>query len=47
MAGVNRRAGDKAKAAEMDQRRMELWRQWSTQLPHNSFVERQLAMRSE
>jgi serine/threonine protein kinase len=47
MAGVYRRAGDTAKASETDQRRMELWRQWDSKLPHNSFVQRQLAARSE
>jgi tetratricopeptide (TPR) repeat protein len=47
MAGVYRRAGDTAKASEMDQRRMELWRQWDAKLPNNSFVQRQLAMRSD
>jgi hypothetical protein len=47
MAGVYRRAGDTAKASETDQRRIELWRQWHSKLPHNSFVQRQLAMRSE
>ena len=47
MAGVYRRAGDTAKASETDQRRMELWRQWDSKLPHNSFVQRQVALRSE
>ncbi|HEX4810180.1 MAG TPA: serine/threonine-protein kinase [Bryobacteraceae bacterium] len=47
MAGVYRRAGDGGKAAGMDQRRLELWRQWDGKLPHNGFVQRQLAMRSE
>jgi tetratricopeptide (TPR) repeat protein/tRNA A-37 threonylcarbamoyl transferase component Bud32 len=47
MAGVYRRAGDTAKAAGMDDRRSELWRQWDNKLQHNGFVQRQLAMRSE
>ncbi|HUB80839.1 MAG TPA: serine/threonine-protein kinase [Bryobacteraceae bacterium] len=47
MAGVYRRAGDAAKAADMDARRVQLWQQWNSKLPHNGFVERQLAMRSE
>jgi tetratricopeptide (TPR) repeat protein/tRNA A-37 threonylcarbamoyl transferase component Bud32 len=47
MAGVYRRAGETAKASEVDQRRTELWRQWDAKLPHNSFVHRQLAVRSE
>jgi tetratricopeptide (TPR) repeat protein/tRNA A-37 threonylcarbamoyl transferase component Bud32 len=47
MAGVYRRAGDAAKATGMDDRRRQLWRQWDNKLPHNGFVQRQLAMRSE
>jgi hypothetical protein len=47
MAGVYRRAGDTAKATGMDDRRCQLWRQWDNKLPHNGFVQRQLAMRSE
>ena len=47
MAGVYRRAGDPTKATLMDERRTELWRRWDGKLPHNSFVQRQLAMRSE
>jgi len=47
MAGVYRRAGDRAKAADMDARRTALWQQWDAKLPHNAFVERQLALRSE
>ena len=47
MAGVYRHAGESAKASEMDQRRIELWRLWDSKLPQNTFVQRQLAMRSE
>ena len=47
MAGVYRRAGDTARASQMDRQRMELWRQWGAKLPHNSFVQRQLALRSQ
>ncbi|HTS25455.1 MAG TPA: protein kinase [Bryobacteraceae bacterium] len=47
MAGVYRRAGNRGKAAGMDEHRLELWRQWDGKLPHNGFVQRQLALRSE
>jgi tetratricopeptide (TPR) repeat protein len=47
MEGIYRRAGDAAKAGEMDARRLELWRHWDAKLPHNSYVQRQLARRSE
>ncbi len=47
MAGVYRRAGDAAKASEMDGRRMELWRHWDQKLPHNVYVMQQLSARSE
>jgi tetratricopeptide (TPR) repeat protein len=43
MAGVYRRANEPAKAAEIDGRRLALWRRWEERLPHNGFVERQLA----
>jgi hypothetical protein len=47
MSGVYRRAGEAAKAAALDQRRMDLWRQWNLKLPRNEFVQRQLTMRSK
>jgi serine/threonine-protein kinase len=42
-AELCRRAGDEARAAGIDTRRRELWRAWSTKLPGNAFVLRQLA----
>jgi tetratricopeptide (TPR) repeat protein len=36
-----RRSGQAEKAAELDTRRMELWRHWDRKLPGNSFVGRQ------
>ena len=47
MAGAYRRAGDRGKAAEMDARRLELWRRWDGKLPQNQYVQRQIALRSE
>src|SRR5262249_19316243 len=47
VAGVYRRAGEVAKAADMDDHRAKLWRQWDAKLPRKTFVQRQLAMRSE
>jgi hypothetical protein len=47
MARVYRRAGDSAKAENMDTRRLDLWRHWDDRLPQNSYVKRQLAVRSE
>jgi serine/threonine-protein kinase len=47
MASAYRRAGDPAKAGEMDALRLQLWRKWDEKLPRNSYVQRQLAMRSE
>ena len=47
MAGVYRRAGDAGKASSMDERRLQLWRQWDVKLPQNAFVQRQLTVRSE
>ncbi len=46
-ASVCRRAGDAAKATSLDGRRQELWRHWDEKLPHNSYVQRQLATLSE
>ena len=45
MSDVYRRAGDAAKAKALDQRRMDLWRQWNLKLPRNEFLQRQLMMR--
>jgi hypothetical protein len=47
MTGVYRRAGEAGKAADMNERRLALWRHWEEKLPNNSFIERQLKMRSE
>jgi hypothetical protein len=47
MADAYRHAGEAAKAAALDQRRMDLWRQWDLKLPGNGFIKRQLTMRSE
>jgi tetratricopeptide (TPR) repeat protein len=47
MADVYRRAGDDSKAAEVDKRRLELWRHWDHKLPNNVYVQRQLSSRSE
>lgn len=47
MAGVYHRAGDAGKAADMDARRLGLWRHWNEKLPHNSYVQGQLTARSE
>ena len=47
MADVYRRAGESVKADEMNERRLKLWRQWDGKLPHNEFVQRQLAQRSD
>jgi tetratricopeptide (TPR) repeat protein len=38
-----RRTGETTKAANMQARRLELWRQWDTKLPKNPFIHRQLA----
>jgi tetratricopeptide (TPR) repeat protein len=43
LANVYRRAGDASRADELDQERRKLWRQWNEKLPHNSFIERQIA----
>jgi serine/threonine protein kinase len=47
MAGVYRRAGDAGKAGEMDAKRLQLWRHWDGKLPNNSYVQRQLSLKSE
>jgi tetratricopeptide (TPR) repeat protein len=36
------RAGNRQEAEEIDERRLDLWRAWDRQLPHNTFVQRQL-----
>jgi hypothetical protein len=36
------RAGNRQEAEEIDARRLDLWRAWDRQLPHNTFVQRQL-----
>jgi hypothetical protein len=43
MAEGYRRAGDSGKASAMDDRRRALWQQWDDKLPHNAFVQAQLA----
>ena len=47
MAAAYRHAGDPGKAAGMDERRLQLWRHWEEKLPHNAYVERQMAVRAE
>jgi tetratricopeptide (TPR) repeat protein/predicted Ser/Thr protein kinase len=42
-----RRSGDPAKAAEMNSRRVELWRHWQIELPNNAFVRSQLNAANE
>jgi tRNA A-37 threonylcarbamoyl transferase component Bud32/tetratricopeptide (TPR) repeat protein len=42
MAALYRRAGDRGKAAAMDNRRVELWEHWQSALPQNAFIRRQL-----
>jgi tRNA A-37 threonylcarbamoyl transferase component Bud32 len=45
MAAVDRQAGHSDLASALDARRVELWRGWERKLPHNSFVQGQLALR--
>jgi len=42
LAALYRRAGDTAKATDMESRRVDLWRRWDSKLPNNPFVRRQL-----
>jgi serine/threonine protein kinase len=42
-SAVYLRAGQPDRASELDARRMDLWRRWDQRLPHNGFVQRQLA----
>ena len=42
MSALYRRSSQREQAAELDARRLELWRQWDRKLPNNSFVRRQL-----
>jgi tetratricopeptide (TPR) repeat protein len=42
LAALYRRAGDIAKATDMESRRLDLWRHWDSKLPNNSFVRRQI-----
>jgi tetratricopeptide (TPR) repeat protein/predicted Ser/Thr protein kinase len=42
VAQVDRRAGDSGRAADLDARRLALWRRWQAKLPGNPFVERQV-----
>jgi tetratricopeptide (TPR) repeat protein len=42
LAALYRRAGNTAKANDMESRRLGLWRRWDSKLPNNSFVLRQL-----
>ena len=42
MGALHRRTGRPDQAAELDARRLELWRHWDRKLPGNSFVRRQL-----
>ena len=43
MAGLNRQLGRIDRAAELEARRLELWRHWDIRLPNNGFVRRQLS----
>ena len=43
MAALARHAGRAQIASSADQRRLDLWHQWDQKLPHNPFVQRQLA----
>jgi len=42
MSGLHRRTSQPEQAAELDARRLELWRHWDRKLPDNSFVRRQI-----
>jgi len=42
LAALYRRSGEADKANGMQQKRLELWRQWEQKLPDNAFVRRQL-----
>jgi tetratricopeptide (TPR) repeat protein/predicted Ser/Thr protein kinase len=42
LADLYRRAHETALQADMDSRRLKLWRHWDTELPNHSFVRRQL-----
>jgi tetratricopeptide (TPR) repeat protein len=44
MARLCRKTGDAAEAARLDNQRLDLWRKWDQNLPHNSFILRQLAI---
>jgi len=41
-ASLDRRIGRKDLASILEERRRELWQHWDTNLPHNSFIRRQL-----
>jgi tetratricopeptide (TPR) repeat protein len=43
LSNLYRRAGRASQADDLDQQRRKLWQQWSGKLPHNSFIERQIA----
>ena len=43
MARAYSRAGDFRQANAVDERRTELWRHWAIRLPHNLYIERELA----
>jgi hypothetical protein len=42
LADLDRRAGEGARAREMDSRRLALWEAWDRKLPGNPFIRRQL-----
>ena len=42
LTAAYRQAGNTAKAAEIDSRRLELWRAWERKLPGNAFVQRRM-----
>jgi tRNA A-37 threonylcarbamoyl transferase component Bud32/tetratricopeptide (TPR) repeat protein len=43
LANLYRRAGAASRANNLDEQRRKLWLQWNDKLPHNSFIERQIA----
>ena len=43
LAVLDRATGRSSEAAELETRRLELWKEWDRNLPNNPFVSRQLA----
>jgi hypothetical protein len=44
LAEIHRRRGRNDLAADLDARRLDLWRRWNAKQPNNGFVRKQLAM---